>query len=216
MDKLDAAAIGRGEWTCGRPAPFRWTDRRSLDCQTRRTLLEPDAAKVASPVLRRARRREAPGLSEYARHDQRLGGESPLWRLMAPTTSQRQLLLREEGGKEARGETATQRTETVCEAGRSGRAGSAWRSPMSIKGPSRRRGGCAGKAVGLIRGDLHGSPRCPSAPEDGAFVGWCGTVRVGRRWLAVEKSAEAVLPAGIVMVAGKGRTRSRASGRSCS
>jgi hypothetical protein len=32
----------------------------------------------------------------------------------------------------------------------------------------------------------------------GVFVGWCGTVRVVRRWLAVEKSAEAVLPAGIV------------------
>ena len=47
------------------------------------------------------------------------------------------------------------------EAGRSGRAGSAWRSPMSIKGPSRRRGGCAGKAVGLIRGGLHGCPRMP-------------------------------------------------------
>jgi hypothetical protein len=153
--------------------------------------------KAASPVLRGAGRSNAPGLPEYARHDQRLGGESPLWRLMAPTTSQRQLLLREEGGKEARGETATQRTETACEAGRSGRAGSAWRSPMSIKGPSRRRGGCAGKAVGLIRGDLHGSPRCPSASLC-AFVGWCGTVRVVRRWLAVEKSAEAVLPAGIV------------------
>jgi hypothetical protein len=32
----------------------------------------------------------------------------------------------------------------------------------------------------------------------GAFVGWCGTARVVRRWLAVEKSAEAVLPAGVV------------------
>jgi hypothetical protein len=89
------------------------------------------------------------------------------------------------------------RAGCAYEAGRSGRAGSAWRSPMSIKGPSRRRDGCAGKAVGLIRGDLHGSPRCPSA-SFGAFVGWCGTARVVRRWLAVEKSAEAVLPAGIV------------------
>lgn len=140
---------------------------------------------------------QPPRLPEYARHDQRLGGESPLWRLMAPTTSQRQLLLREEGGKEARGETATQRTETVCEAGRSGRAGSAWRSPMFIKRPSRRHGGCAGKAVGLIRGDLHGGPRCPSA-SFGVFVGWRGTVGVERPRLAVEKSAEAVLPAGIV------------------
>ena len=47
------------------------------------------------------------------------------------------------------------------EAGRSGRAGQVWRSPMSIKGPLRRRGGCARKAVGLIRGGLHGGPRCP-------------------------------------------------------
>ena len=155
---------------------------------------------------------EGPGqawpLPEYARHDQRLGGGSPLWRLMAPTTSQWQLLLREEGGKEAGGETATLGTHgapgSACgrvgcayKAGRSGRAGSAWRSPMSIKGPSRRRGGCAGKAVGLIRGGLHGSSRCPSASV-GALVGWRGTVTIVRSWLAVEKSAEAVLPAGIV------------------
>ena len=103
---------------------------------------------------------------------QLIGGESPLWRLMAPTTSQRQLLLREEGGKEARGELATLGTHgtlagglsAVCcayKAGRSGRAGQVWRSPMSIKGPLRRHGGCAWKAVDLIRGDLHGCPRCP-------------------------------------------------------
>jgi hypothetical protein len=30
------------------------------------------------------------------------------------------------------------------------------------------------------------------------LVGWCGTVGIERFWLAVEKSAEAVLPAGIV------------------
>ncbi len=33
----------------------------------------------------------------YARHDQQLGGASPLWRLMAPTTSRRQLRRREAG-----------------------------------------------------------------------------------------------------------------------
>jgi hypothetical protein len=32
----------------------------------------------------------------------------------------------------------------------------------------------------------------------GAFVGWCGTAGVVRLRLVVEKSAEAVLPAGIV------------------
>ena len=42
-----------------------------------------------------------------------------------------------------------------------------------------------------------GVPGCPSAPL-GALVGWCGTVGVVRSRLAVEKSAEAVLPAGIV------------------
>jgi hypothetical protein len=158
--------------------------------------------------IRGSRELRCSRLPEYARHDQRLGGESPLWRLMAPTTSQWQLRRREAGWEGSRRRNRdprnTWRTWLVCgrvgcayEAGRSGRAGSAWRSPMSIKGPSRRRGGCAGKAVGLIRGGLHGSPRCPSASFD-AFVGWCGTARVVRRWLAVEKSAEAVLPAGIV------------------
>ena len=53
------------------------------------------------------------------------------------------------------------------------------------------------KVAGLTWGDLHGSPRCPSA-SFGAFGGWCGTASVVRRWLAVEKSAEAVLPAGVV------------------
>jgi hypothetical protein len=42
------------------------------------------------------------------------------------------------------------------------------------------------------------------------FVGWRRTVLAERLVLAVEKSAEAVVPAGIVVVAGKGRTRSRA------
>ena len=44
---------------------------------------------------------------ECAQHDQQLGGASPLWRLMAPITSRWQLLLREEGGKEAGDEVAT-------------------------------------------------------------------------------------------------------------
>jgi hypothetical protein len=52
-----------------------------------------------------------------------------------------------------------------------------------------------------------GVPGCPSAPL-GALVGWCGTVASVRALLAVEKSAEVVLPAGIVWLAGKDRTRS--------
>ena len=63
MDKLDAATNGRESGPADDPTS-RWTDRRPLGCQTRRTLLEPDAVKVARPVLRRARRREAPGLSD--------------------------------------------------------------------------------------------------------------------------------------------------------
>ena len=36
------------------------------------------------------------------------------------------------------------------------------------------------------------------------FVGWEATARVERPLLTAEKSAEAVVPAGIVLVAGKG------------
>ena len=39
---------------------------------------------------------------EYARHDQQLGGGSPLWRLMALTTSRGQLLSREAGWEGSR------------------------------------------------------------------------------------------------------------------
>ena len=42
----------------------------------------------------------------------------------------------------------------------------------------------------------------PDAPSYG-FAGWCGTAGAARPWLAVEKSADAVVPAGI-MIAGKG------------
>ena len=41
------------------------------------------------------------------------------------------------------------------------------------------------------------------APFDVWFAGWCGTVAAERPLLAVEKSAEAVLPAGS-LIAGKG------------
>jgi hypothetical protein len=112
-----------------------------------------------------------PGLYPmYARHDQRLGGASPLWRLMAPTTSQGQLRRREAGWEGSRRRNRDPRNTwrisivrgrmgCAYEARRSGRVSIAWRSPMSIKGPVRRRGGCAGKAVGLIRGGLRGCPR---------------------------------------------------------
>ena len=107
----------------------------------------------------------------YARHDQQLGGASPLWRLMAPTTSQWQLRRREAGWEGSRRRNRDPRNTwpiaaavavgCAYEARRSGRASITWRSPMSIKGPLCRRGGCARKAVGLIRGGLRGCPRMP-------------------------------------------------------
>jgi hypothetical protein len=42
----------------------------------------------------------------------------------------------------------------------------------------------------------------PDAPSDVRFAGWCGTAAAARLLLAVEKSAEVVLPAGS-MSAGK-------------
>jgi len=58
-----------------------------------------------------------------------------------------------------------------------------------------------------------GVPGCPVTL--GVFAGWEGTAMLVRVSLAVEKSAEVVLPAGSI-AAGKDRTRSRDAGRSCS
>ena len=52
-----------------------------------------------------------------------------------------------------------------------------------------------------------GVPGCPSTPA-GVLVGWYRTAAFVRALLAVEKSAEVVLPAGIAWLAGKDRTRS--------
>jgi hypothetical protein len=57
-----------------------------------------------------------------------------------------------------------------------------------------------------------GVPGCPTR----VLVGWEGTAAVARSLLAMEKSAEAVVPAGIGLVAGKGQTQSRGEGRPCS
>ena len=43
----------------------------------------------------------------------------------------------------------------------------------------------------------------PDASPDVWFAGWCGTAAAERQLLAVEKSAEAIVPAGS-QVAGKG------------
>ena len=58
-----------------------------------------------------------------------------------------------------------------------------------------------------------GVPGCPVTL--GVLAGWEGTAMLVRASLAVEKSAEVVLPAGST-AAGKDRTRSREAGRSCS
>lgn len=72
--------------------------------------------------------------------------------------------------------------------------------PYVIKGPRRICGGCVVKVAGLTWGDLCGCPVMPG--HEYVIVGW-GTVLVERLVLAVEKSAEAIVPAGS-FVAGKG------------
>jgi hypothetical protein len=92
----------------------------------------------------------------YAGHDQPLGGASPLWRLMAPTTSRWQLRRREAGW-----EGSWRRNRDPRDTNRI-RGGAAWASqhdvakPDAIKGPLRKCGGCARKVAGFIPGDLHG------------------------------------------------------------
>ena len=73
-------------------------------------------------------------------------------------------------------------------AGRSGRVCSHEAKPDAIKGPFRKRGGCAMKVVGLTLGDLHGCPRCPvrlvrGVVRDGGVregVARCGEVSRGQ------------------------------------
>jgi hypothetical protein len=66
-DKLDATTSGRGEWTRGRLAPPTGIGSYGLKPADRRDLLEPDALKGASPVLRRAGHSNVPGLSHRGR-----------------------------------------------------------------------------------------------------------------------------------------------------
>ena len=102
-----------------------------------------------------------------ARHDQQLGGASPLWRLMAPTTSRWQLLRCEAGWGGSRRRSRDPRN-TWCAGDRALRVegGAVWASlhrpakPDAIKGPFRKRGGCATKVAGLTLGGLYGCPGC--------------------------------------------------------
>jgi RNA-directed DNA polymerase len=79
--------------------------------------------------------------------------------------------------------------------------------PVTTKGPSRRCGGGRGKVVALIRGGLLGVPKDARSPQ------WCSpggewTTGPARFRCTVEKSAEAIVPAGM-KEAGKGRTHER-------
>jgi hypothetical protein len=101
----------------------------------------------------------------YAGHAQPLGGVSPLWRLMAPTTSQGQLRRREAGWEGSRRRSRDPRDRNRIEGGAARASQHAMAKPDVIKGPSRKCGGCAVKVAGLIPGDLLGcrwmpDPRC--------------------------------------------------------
>jgi hypothetical protein len=70
--------------------------------------------------------------------------------------------------------------------------------PGVIKGPSRKCGGCARRVAGLIPGGLCGC-RWMLDRRLGADRRVGATVVAGRLLLAVEKSAEVVVPAGLIV-----------------
>jgi hypothetical protein len=127
-----------------------------------------------------------------ARHDQQLGGASPLWRLMAPTTSRGQLRRREAAWGGSRRRNRDPRN-TWCVGTGDGLGvlrveGGAVRAslhheakPDAIKGPFRKRGGCAMKVAGLTRGGLRGCPRCPVILVRGVVRDDCGREATVRR-----------------------------------
>src|SRR5688572_4761277 len=148
-----------------------------------------------------------------ARHDQQLGGASPLWRLMAPTTSRGQLRRREAawGGSRRRNRDPrnTWRAGTGYGPGLLRVEGGAVRAslhheakPDAIKGPFRKRGGCARKVAGLTLGGLRGCPRCPARVDRGVVRDGRGREVLARRG-AVSRGR---ITGGIV-IAGKDRTR---------
>lgn len=97
------------------------------------------------------------------------------------------------GGKEAGGVIRGLRDTNRIRGGAVWASQHAMTKPVVIKRPSRKCGRRAEKVVVLIRGDLH---RCPVVPVS-RFGVLGGTALVERPVLAVEKSAEAVVPAGI-------------------
>ena len=97
----------------------------------------------------------------YAGRDQPLGGASPLWRLMAPTTSRGQLRRRETGWEGSRRRNRDPRDTNRIRGGAARASQHDVAKPDAIKGPLRKCGGCARKVAGLIPGDLHGCRRMP-------------------------------------------------------
>jgi hypothetical protein len=97
----------------------------------------------------------------YAGHVQPLGGASPLWRLMAPTTSQGQLRRREAGWEGSRRRIRDPRDTNRIRGGAARASQHAMAKPDAIEGSLRKCGGCAVKVAGLIPGDLSGCRRMP-------------------------------------------------------
>jgi len=127
-----------------------------------------------------------------ARHDQQLGGASPLWRLMTPTTSQWQLRSREAGWEGSRRRNRDPRNTwgggivrglvVLRVEGGTVRASLHHKAkPDVIKGPFRKRGGCARKVVGLTLGGLRGCPRCPVRMDRGVVRDGRGREALARR-----------------------------------
>ena len=126
--------------------------------------------RKGSPVRVRQRASETAlqrGFLVYAGHVQPLGGASPLWGLMTPTTSRGQLRRREAGWEGSRRRSRDSRDTNRIGGGAVRASQHAMAKPDAIKGPSRKCGGCAVKVAGLIPGDLlgcRGMPvRCASA-----------------------------------------------------
>lgn len=111
---------------------------------------------------------------------------------MAPTTSQGQLRRREAawGGSRRRNRDPrnTWRAETGDGFGVLRVEGGAVRAslhheakPDAIKGPFRKRGGCAVKVAGLTLGGLCGCPRCPARVDRGVVRDGRGREAAARR-----------------------------------
>ena len=118
---------------------------------------------------------------------------------MAPTTSGGQLRRREAGWEGSRRRNRDLRDTNRIGGGAVRASQHGMAKPDAIEGPSRKCGGCARKVAGLIPGGLVGVAGCPTGAVV-SFVGWVATVVVERLLLAAEKSAEAVVPAGLVVV----------------